>query len=372
VTSAGTNSQAIAVNAGPASNYVNGLFTSVNVCVPGSTNCQTINGVLVDTGSFGLRVLASAVAAVNGSLPQQNDASGNPVVECAQFATSVIWGPIKSADVTMAGEKASSIPVQVIDASVIPVTSTCGAHNPAEETLSQLGANGILGVGYLIQDCGLACATPGTGNPGFYYSCSGTSCSVISETTSLQVENPVAAFSSDNNGVIISLPAASGSMPSLSGSLIFGIGTQSNNALGSAQVYAVDTSGNLKTLLNSKSYSAFVDSGSNAYFFLDSTTTGLPACSSSAKGFYCPSSAVNLSATISPGPKGVTSPTATINFTIDSASTLFTGSNTVLPTLGGPNPGIFDWGLPFFYGRQIFTAIEGRSTPGGNGPYWAF
>lgn len=29
----------------------------------------------------------------------------------------------------------------------------------------------------------------------------------------------------------------------------------------------------------------------------------------------------------------------------------------------------FDWGLPFFYGRNVFTAIEGQSTPGGTGPY---
>jgi hypothetical protein len=30
------------------------------------------------------------------------------------------------------------------------------------------------------------------------------------------------------------------------------------------------------------------------------------------------------------------------------------------------------WGLPFFYGRAVYTAIDGRSTPGGNGPYYAF
>jgi hypothetical protein len=44
----------------------------------------------------------------------------------------------------------------------------------------------------------------------------------------------------------------------------------------------------------------------------------------------------------------------------------------VFPTLGGPNPSIFDWGLPFFYGRKVYTAIESRNTPGGVGPYWAY
>jgi hypothetical protein len=32
----------------------------------------------------------------------------------------------------------------------------------------------------------------------------------------------------------------------------------------------------------------------------------------------------------------------------------------------------FAWGLPFFFGRNVYTAIEGRSTPGGAGPYFAF
>jgi hypothetical protein len=33
---------------------------------------------------------------------------------------------------------------------------------------------------------------------------------------------------------------------------------------------------------------------------------------------------------------------------------------------------VFAWGLPFFYGRHVYTAIETRSTPGGTGPYYAF
>jgi hypothetical protein len=32
----------------------------------------------------------------------------------------------------------------------------------------------------------------------------------------------------------------------------------------------------------------------------------------------------------------------------------------------------FDFGLPFFYGRNVFTAIEGKNTAGGLGPYFAY
>ena len=38
----------------------------------------------------------------------------------------------------------------------------------------------------------------------------------------------------------------------------------------------------------------------------------------------------------------------------------------------GAQPNTFDFGLPFFFGRTIFTAIQGASTPGGVGPFWAY
>ena len=49
-----------------------------------------------------------------------------------------------------------------------------------------------------------------------------------------QVANPVVDFAKDNNGVIVELPSASGTAATLSGSLIFGIGTESNNQLSSS------------------------------------------------------------------------------------------------------------------------------------------
>jgi len=35
-------------------------------------------------------------------------------------------------------------------------------------------------------------------------------------------------------------------------------------------------------------------------------------------------------------------------------------------------PDSFDFGLPFFYGRPIYTAIEGRTAAGAAGPFFAF
>ena len=369
IATSGNNVQPITVNSGPANNYANGVFTSVTVCVPSTSTCQTISEVLVDTGSYGLRLLSSAGdGALTLSLPGQNGANGNPIAECAPFVSAYTWGPVETADITVSGEHASNVPVQVIDPTFSSIPAACtNTGLPANNTLATLAANGILGVGPLAQDCGTSCVQTGSGNPGVYFECVSDSCQVAALPLTQQVQNPVALFAADNNGVILELPAAASPAPSLSGSMVFGIGTQSNNGLGSAQVFAIDDNGNFSTTYNGQSYAAFLDSGSNAYFFLDSATTGLPTCGDDS-GFYCPSSTTTVSATVSSG-----SVAAQITFSVSNADSLFSNStDAVLPSLAGPNPGKFDWGLPFFFGRNVFTAIDGRSTPAGTGPYWAF
>jgi len=371
-----SNVQSITVNTGPTagppynSPYVNGAFTSVTLCVPGSTtNCQTISGILVDTGSSGLRVLSSAITL---SLPQQTGSNSSPVVECFPFVDSTVWGPVQTADLTIAGEQAKSLPIQVIGSSSFPnVPAGCTSFGPAQDDLALLGANGILGVGNLAQDCGTACTVSGASNPGLYYVCPSSGCEVTAESIANQVPNPVTLFATDNNGVIIQLPSVSGAETSITGSLIFGIGTQSNNGLGSATVYTIDPStGNFTTQFNGTSYTdtSFIDSGSIAVYFLDPNTTGILTCLDFTL-LYCPSSTQSLSATN----QGMNGATGTVNFTVGNADTLLANPNDgVANGLAGPNPGGFDWGLPFFFGRSVYAAIEGSSTPGGQGPYWAY
>lgn len=372
-----SNQLAISVNTGPALSAgtldVNTAFASVTICVPGSTSqCQTIGGVLIDTGSSGLRILSSALTL---SLPQLKDSGGNPIGECTLFVASETWGPVATADITVAGEKASSQSIQVIgggSGSVASPPTSCSSHGPVDDTLALFGANAILGVGNFIQDCGPACAPSTTSNPGFYYTCS-TSCTVTTLALTSQVSNPVAAFATDNNGVIVQLPSATGPQASLAGSLIFGIGTQSNNGLGGATIYALDpNTGNFNTTLNGNgggifTDAAFLDSGSNGIYFPDSNLT---VCTGNFSSWYCPVSTQSFTATIQAFPAGATT---TINFNVDNAQTLLSNQNdAVAPTLAGPNVGLFDWGLPFFYGRNVYVAIDGKSTPGGTGPYVAY
>ena len=369
IVTTGNNVQAVTVNSGPTANYANGIFTSVTVCVPSTSNCQTISGILVDTGSYGLRLLSSAGGgALTLSLPQQNAADGNPVGECAGFVSGYTWGPVKTADIQIGGESASNLPVQVVDPTFAAVPPACqNGGVPENDTLQTLGANGILGVGPFAQDCGSQCQTAGSGNPGLYYECASTSCQITPVTLAQQVQNPVPLFAADNNGVILELPAVSNPEATLSGSLVFGIGTQSNNSLASATVFPVNSDGEFTTTYKGQSYPAFIDSGSNAYFFLDAPTTGLTVCPDNS-GFYCPGIPTNLTAATTSG-----NTTSSVTFTVTSADILFSSpTNAVFSTLAGPNPGTFDWGLPFFFGRNVYTAIDARSTPGGVGPYWAY
>ena len=380
------NVQAITVNTGPTaapplnSPYINGAFTSVTVCAPGSTTtCQTIGGILVDTGSPGLRILSSALTI---SLPQQTASNGDPIVECLPFVDGITWGPVETADMTIAGEQAKALPIQVIGSSNFStIPNACTSFGAPEDDLSTLGANGILGVGLAAQDCGTACTVSGPSNPGLYFACPIAGCELTTQSTtqslSNQVQNPIVLFPKDNNGVIIELPSVTGAETSVSGSMIFGIGTQTNNGLGSATVYTIDpSSGNFTTVFNNVTYqdAGFLDTGSNAIYFLDSNTTGMPTCAD-ATFWYRPAATQNFSATN----KGANGASGSINFSVGNADSL-TASQTVgvANGLGGPTSSTpafmyaFDWGLPFFFGRTVYTAIEGQNTPGGVGPYWAY
>jgi hypothetical protein len=372
-TPSASNVQPISVNVGPSSalgpgsNYVDGAFTSVTVCVPGSTTqCQTIDGILVDTGSSGLRILSSALSV---ALPQQTDSSNNAVAECAVFADGLTWGPVQTADVKIAGEQASSLPIQVIGSqSFSTVPLDCSSQGTPEDDLASLGANGLLGVGPSIQDCGTDCVTSGQLSQGVYFTCPSSGCTDTTEGLLQQVQNPVASFATDNNGVIVELPAVSGAEAGVNGSLIFGIGTQSNNGLGSATVFGTDAFGDFTTTFTGTQYPAFLDSGSNAIYFLDATTTGLPVCAD-LTFLYCPTTAQHFTVTNN----GSNGASGSITFTVANADLITSDlNNAAINGLAGPNTGQFDFVLPFFFGRNVYTAIEGKTTPGGTGPYLAY
>jgi hypothetical protein len=377
-----SNTVQVVMDQGPPNvGYVNGLFVTVTLCEPGTNTCQTIDHVLVDTGSTGLRVLESVLTL---SLPAITNSAGAALGECTQFVDGTAWGPVVKADVKLGGETASAIPVQAIGEKTFPMptTGTCVSGQPITD-LQSLLANGIIGVGIYQQDCGAACVQA-TRNPGMYFACTSATVGACKSTAvplDSQVRNPIIGFAVDNNGLIIQLPSVpANGLVSATGKLVFGIGTQPNNGLGTATVITpVDVYGNIGTTfpVGGTNYTGFIDSGTNTYTFLDSATSGLALCTSpQLSSFYCPSATKDLSATIFGGNKA----SAPVSFSVANASKL-SQTSFVFNDLAGPMPGFpttgtsvpdFLWGLPFFYGRNVYTAIELQDTPSGQGPYVAF
>ena len=409
------NVVSITVDAGPdptSNPDVDTPFVSVTVCAPGSTsNCVTIPDVEVDTGSYGLRIISSALSSsFIASLTQENASNGSPLVECTQFVDGYSWGPVMQADVHIGGESASSVPIQVIGDSSFEneIPAACSGTGTQEDSVATFGANGIIGLGPFAQDCGSGCVLTNStyaANP-WYYACpaggsTATSCQATGPAVQQQVTNPVADFTAtgDDNGVIVELPSVPdpGGTTSVTGSLVFGIGTQGNNGLGSATVFAGNpSSGDITTTFTGKNGSnnlpySYLDTGSNAYYFDVAGTTSIPDCpssgSSGSSGFssswVCPTSEQTIDATIS-GSNGTTS---NVSINLYNATTLFAGSFSAFDDLGADTGSqsaycskyfsingdcYFDFGLPFFLGRNVYVAIDRANTPGGMGPYFGF
>ncbi|HEY1892130.1 MAG TPA: DUF3443 family protein [Steroidobacteraceae bacterium] len=408
-TTGAANVVAMTVNAGPiaSSPDADTPFITVTVCAPGSTtNCVQVSNVEVDTGSYGLRIISSVLtSAFIGSLTQETASNNQPLVECTQFADGISWGPVMAADVQIGGESASNVPIQVMGDSSFEneIPATCSSHGMEEDTVSQFGANGIIGVGPFAQDCGTGCVlsnTPYAMNPS-YFGCpaNGTStsaCQAVGPTIEQQVTNPVADFTStgDDNGVIVEMPSVADpdGAASVSGSLVFGIGTQSNNGLGSATVLTGNDYGDITTVYNGQSLQdSYIDTGSNGYYF-DAKATGTPPdCpssggSSTGLSWLCPSDEQTIDLT-NEGQDGTTSD---VSIKIYNADTLFdedNGTFTAFDDLGADSGSqstwcqenysistdcYFDLGMPFFFGRNVYIAIAGTTTPGGQGPYFAY
>jgi hypothetical protein len=380
------NTLTITVDGGPsalmnAGGYAaNTLYATLTICTPGNASaCQTIDHVQIDTGSVGVQILAEALNGSAAPAPIKDPSTQLPLFECVTFADGYVWGSMVTADVSIAGRTLSSLPIHLIgDAAAGSAPAAC-VSGPNENSVAVFGANGILGVQNWLQDCGSGCVTniPAQDTP--YYVCSNAatanqSCTATTIALTSQMQNPVGALSADNNGVKFVLPAVSApGAPSVNGMMYFGVGTQSDNSLGSATVYTVNGYAYLNTTYNNTLLSqSFVDSGSNAYFFDDSNIAVCPSTDQVAAGWYCPPSTLNLSATLA----GQNGAQATIGFSVDNADSLFGGTTilTAYPTLAAPNTvansvsNSFDWGLPFFYGRTVYVLFENDAQ----GPAVAF
>jgi hypothetical protein len=407
------NNLPLVVDSGPADIFslvANVLYATVTVCAPGArpldslSKCATIDHVQVDTGSVGLRILASKVSSL-GLIPVELVANGSTVAgqvhECYPFVIGGLWGPTAVADVGLAQQWATAVPMQLIQddpnaAIQVPADCSRAVNGTVLSSVSALGSNGILGIGSVTLDCGEKCRLGNYVDPidpskSFvqYFSCppgaaSVLNCSAAAVGANQQIYNPVAALpkdlsnsgKADNNGVVLMLPPVLGlGAAKVHGELILGINTRPNNQLdvGASQVHlGVDFHNNYKSYLNVTTlynnqtiYNSYLDTGTNGLFFTDNAITRCPSTPPAPSSpWYCPATPLkNKTATLSDGDVPGQNPVSVL-FNVGNASNDFLAPNSYAygDLAGAPDAATasapsFSWGLPFFYGRRVALSI---------------
>jgi Protein of unknown function (DUF3443) len=372
------NEVAVKVDSGPAGGRHNMPYVSVSICEQGSrSNCKTIDHIQVDTGSTGLRILANALTPAVSAKLLPVKVSNTPLLECMQYLDSYIWGPVKLADVQIGQKIVSGMQIQIIGDSTYPESTTpssCSSTGIPTVTQNDLGSNGVLGIGHAQYDCGSACEQ---NTNKMYYTCSiPSSCQKAGVPNAQQVQNPIGLFQVDNNGSALKLDAVNNGVgTNIAGKLIFGINTQTNNQVAtgaSILSLSADNGYYLTAQMQGNSYSEFaIDSGTTDWVFDDNGT--MAKCSN---GYYCPSSTQSFIAIITD--KKNTS--VNINFMIANeaaqlgangdASAFDSWGLSASDALGAHTT--FLAGFPFFYGKTVWTALEGKTISGQQGPFVAF
>lgn len=371
------NTLTVTVDSGPAGNtgQINHAYVTVTVCVPGSqTQCTNIDHVLLDTGSTGLRLVGSVLAA-GVTLAAETDSQGQTLHECVTFGGGQTWGPVARADVKMAGEVAANVPVQIMDdtgAGTAP--PACGANGTLINSPAGFGANGVLGVGVFVEDCGNACVGAATPLP-VYYGCTVAACTPENVPLTAQVANPVAKFATDNNGLIVKLPDlqnANGDA-TVQGQVIFGLGTQTDNVPPATgiTVLGTDNGGDFIATYNggTTALPARIDSGTDAIMVSDPS---IVVCSSGPfVGYYCPTVAPFSAFAVNSG-VGTNNASNTVNFAIADPNSFVAGAAAFIDLAGGGGASGFTWGMPFFYGRKVYVGFDRHTAGTLAGPYFAY
>ncbi len=374
------NTLSLTIDAGPAAatGQINHAYVTVKVCAPGSqTQCASIDHVLLDTGSSGLRMVRSVLVSGGVTLAAETDAQGQAIEECMTFGGGQTWGPVALADVTLADESATKLPVQIMDDTNAgaPPPATCGASGTLINGVSGFGANGVLGVGVFAQDCGAACVNPAT-PLALYYGCTTAGvCAAENIALASQVTNPVAMFGADNNGIIVNLPNlqnANGDM-SVTGQVIFGIATQADNALPAVglAVLGADAKGDFTATYNGGTtvLPALIDSGTDSYSFDD---PAMAVCSSGAfVGYYCPTVAPRSVFAVNTG-VGTNNATNRVDFAVADPNSFVANATAFIDLAGGGGSTRITWGMPFFYGRKVYIGIDQRVSGTFTGPFYAY
>lgn len=339
----------------------NRLTVSVTLCAPGGARCATIDHIMVDTGSVGLRLQPGTVPPGLG-LPLARDGDGRAMAECLHFTGNAAWGGLYRADVRLGGMEARDIPVQLVgDELKRPESCPAGAHPTS---------NGTLGIGMRATDCDGSCIQSATHPRYFVCTPSGCAAAAGSVPDSLRLPNPVRRFASNSNGVVFDMPMpARRGVPSVRGRLIFGVGTSSDNTPGAAQPIRLGPDLRFRTLYGGVEHAdSYFDSGTQYMIVPD---PALPHCEDS-RYAVCQSPTRRLGATLI-GADGARLDLPFLAGTYPAASERGVFASAVQTAAPG-HEDLFVWGFPFFLGRRVYLVYRDATVPGRpdlDGPLYA-
>jgi len=349
----------------------NKACTTVVICNSNQTNCTSITDLRVDTQTSGIHIFQDALpSTLYTSLQNISTTNGN-LGNCFNYEGYSYWGNVFQAIVLLNGQKAS-VPIQIIDnTKTHPTTSEstnlCTSLTNTPTNSSKAHYQGIFGIGPKQQDCGSSCvSTPSI----YYYSCpnglaqSIATCTQTTVPLNQQITNPIAELAENNNGVILQLPQVpSAGVPSVEGSIILGIDTETNNASTGTQYIPTNTDTSISVSSQGQSYSAMINAAASAFTFPSTITTGTV----NQITYYCPTTAQNFTSMI------YGSQNIPLTFSIGNATSLLGHSSYVFAELGIPSSqNTIIYGIPFFFGKSVFVGFENRSSSLGQGPYYAF
>ena len=342
----------------------NRLVVSVTLCEPGANRCATVDDIMVDTGSTGLRLEASAVPS-GLRLPPFVGPDGRPLAECLRFVHDDAWGPLYLTDLRIGGMRVSNLPIQIIADDLQPRPDGCPTST-AKPT-----SNGTLGIGQHLLDCQGNCLQNAS-RPGVFAREAGSWHPVQgSVPPESRLPNPVSRFSQHRNGVVFDLPASpEDGTDKVVGTLTFGVGDAANNRIGNSRIVRVDQNGLFTTLYGTVAFPAsYIDSGTETYIFADDR---LPRCAGMNWAF-CVSPERTLDATMV-GTDGAGAPVAFKVGDYRSAMERHVGAWDGFAEAAASSSQAFVWGASFFLGRRVAFVFDGMAADDGNGvrgPFYA-
>lgn len=346
-------------------------YIAVKICAPGSTtNCQIIDHVLVDTGSTGLRIASSALQSTlqpgNGLPAIAGRGTSTSLTECETYVDSYVYGPLVTADVYIAGKLVQSANMQVFGPSNYPVPNSCSSQGGISTNTTQaFGANGLIGVSFELQDDAL------------YYDCQNANLGgCTADNFYAGLPSTVSQFSSDNNGVTISMPPviAAGLSTPVVGTLTFGVNTQADNTPTASTIpIANNDIGEFAAQVGGTWYTAYLDSGTDILYFNDPTDAALePLCPSSNAvnaGLYCPATTQSVPFTFANA--GTTASVGSLTYQVANAIDVNTLTAMAFNNLAGPittsstlSDTTIAFGFSLFYGHNVYVLFDTKTAPG--------